>query len=147
MKSVKPKLTVNIIVENERGEILFVKRKHDPFKGTWNTPGGFLEPQETGEEAACRELREETGLKLAPSALNYFASYTDRYHHVDGTVSDLLALAFWVRVKSSKAKITAASDAAQALFLDPKKVSWKEIGFKSDREAYRDYLKVRKTFS
>ena len=49
-------------------EFLFVVRKHPPFKGALALPGGFVEEDESTEEAACRELAEETGIMVAQSA-------------------------------------------------------------------------------
>jgi 8-oxo-dGTP diphosphatase len=42
--------------------VLLIERKHPPFEGMWALPGGFLEMDETLEEAALRELQEETGI-------------------------------------------------------------------------------------
>lgn len=50
-------------VSNDRDELLFVQRSIEPRKGMWSLPGGFVEVGETTEEAALRELEEETGLK------------------------------------------------------------------------------------
>lgn len=44
-------------------ELLFVQRSVEPAKGLWCLPGGFVEVGETTEEAALRELEEETGLR------------------------------------------------------------------------------------
>lgn len=46
------------------GHVLLVKRKAQPGRGLWALPGGFVQPDETVREAAIRELREETRLKL-----------------------------------------------------------------------------------
>lgn len=43
-------------------KLLFVQRSVEPRKGFWTLPGGFIEMGETAEQAALRELREETAL-------------------------------------------------------------------------------------
>jgi 8-oxo-dGTP diphosphatase len=45
-----------------RTSLLLIKRKKDPYKDKWAIPGGFLELDEELEDAAARELAEETGL-------------------------------------------------------------------------------------
>lgn len=46
------------------GHVLLVRRKAEPGKNTWATPGGFLNQNERLFDAAIRELKEETGLKI-----------------------------------------------------------------------------------
>ncbi len=43
--------------------MLLIQRKDEPFKNKWALPGGFVEENETAEEAAYRELKEETDLE------------------------------------------------------------------------------------
>ncbi|MDT0685788.1 NUDIX hydrolase [Autumnicola psychrophila] len=45
-------------------KVLLIKRKKDPFKDQWALPGGFIEEGEDLEQAARRELLEETGVKI-----------------------------------------------------------------------------------
>ena len=56
--------------------VLLVRRGEDPFEGFWAIPGGFKRPNETLDEAAKRELREETGVD-APPVLAQFGAYGD----------------------------------------------------------------------
>lgn len=45
-------------------ELLLIERRHEPCKGCWAFPGGFMNIDETLEAAARRELEEETGLTV-----------------------------------------------------------------------------------
>src|SRR5918997_4666132 len=56
--------------------VLLVRRGEAPFKGMWAIPGGFKRPEETLNEAARRELSEETGVDV-PSLLTQFGAYGD----------------------------------------------------------------------
>jgi len=56
------RLGASIAVFKDR-KVLLVKRGRAPFAGLWSLPGGKTESGETPREAACRELKEETGLE------------------------------------------------------------------------------------
>jgi ADP-ribose pyrophosphatase YjhB (NUDIX family)/SAM-dependent methyltransferase len=64
-----PLPVVAVIVENQKGEILLVKRANQPMRGMWCLPTGFAEVDEDIEEAALRELKEETGIEGEISTL------------------------------------------------------------------------------
>jgi 8-oxo-dGTP diphosphatase len=60
-------LTVDCVVFARSGasvKVLLIRRGRAPYEGHWAIPGGFVEPHETLEQAALRELHEETGITL-----------------------------------------------------------------------------------
>jgi 8-oxo-dGTP diphosphatase len=72
-------VTVDVVIltmVEGRLHVLLVKRRDDPYQGRWALPGGFKRPDETLDEAAIRELREETGV-VAPAHLAQFGAYGD----------------------------------------------------------------------
>lgn len=75
----RPAVTADCVVfAREGGEayVLLVERGHEPYRGAWAFPGGFMEMDETAEECATRELREETGLEAAPESLVQIGAFT-----------------------------------------------------------------------
>ena len=72
----RPALTVDaIVLAGKPGNlsILLIRRKKEPYAGLWALPGGFVDMDETLENACLRELREETGLELM--AMEQFRVY------------------------------------------------------------------------
>ncbi len=57
-------MTVDAVILCEDESIALIKRKNDPYKGSWALPGGFVEWGETVESAVVREAKEETGLEI-----------------------------------------------------------------------------------
>ena len=57
------KLSAAVLIEHQ-GQLLLLQRAHQPWKGSWNLPAGYVEVDETPENAAIRETGEETGLEI-----------------------------------------------------------------------------------
>ena len=106
----RPALTVDCAIffgEGENLELLLIERAAEPFKGCWALPGGFVDMDETAEDAAARELQEETGMsELLLEQIHTFSS-------VDRDPRDrVVSVAFWGM--ASERKISPGSDARQA---------------------------------
>jgi 8-oxo-dGTP diphosphatase len=72
-------VTVDVVIltmSEGKLHVLLVRRGEAPFEGMWAIPGGFKRPPETLDEAAKRELHEETGVDAA-SLLTQFGAYGD----------------------------------------------------------------------
>ena len=63
----RPAVTADcvVITKEKEPKVLLIQRGHEPFKGQWAFPGGFMNMDETTEQCAVRELEEETGLKVS----------------------------------------------------------------------------------
>jgi len=96
--------------KEEGVSILLIKRKYDPFKGTWAIPGGFVLDDESLEGAVERELQEETGIKI-----NYLEQlYTFGEPNRDPRTR-ILSVAYFGLVKSNQfQKLKASTDAEAA---------------------------------
>jgi len=61
----------------DEGRLLLVRRAGDPFRGSWDLPGGFIGEEEHPLDCVVRELREETGLEVEPQ--EFLGVWIDRY--------------------------------------------------------------------
>jgi NAD+ diphosphatase len=68
---------VAVLLFNEKGELLLTRRAIDPHLGKLDLPGGFIDPLESGEQAAMREMQEELGIPI--HSLKYFGSFPNEY--------------------------------------------------------------------
>jgi len=107
--------------------VLLVRRGEEPFGGMWAIPGGFKRPTETLDEAAKRELVEETGVD-ASSLLAQFGAYGDPERDPRMNVVTIAYLA----VLRDIGAIAAGSDAAGAALVSVSDVLNRQIDLAFD---------------
>jgi 8-oxo-dGTP diphosphatase len=76
----RPALTADMLVVagavGDDGVVLMIRRGGDPFRGMLALPGGFVDVGETVEQAALRELEEETGITVEAADLRLAGVYS-----------------------------------------------------------------------
>jgi 8-oxo-dGTP diphosphatase len=120
-----------VVVDRDRG-VLMVRRKNPPYKGCLALPGGFVEIGETVEQAARRELAEETGMEA--TKLSLVGVYSKPGRDPRGHVC---SVAFLADVERAEAK--AGDDAEAVAWI--KNIDDIEIAF-DHREIITDALKL-----
>jgi len=116
----KPSVTVDITiftVQNNELKVLLVKRGVEPFKDKWAIPGGFVKMDESLEDAAKRELKEETG--VGEVYLEQLYSFGDPKRDSRGRV---ITIAYMALINSEKIKLKAATDASEVQWFSIKKI-------------------------
>jgi len=121
MNAKHPSLVVDCIVFDPGGRLLLIRRKHLPFRGQYALPGGYVEYGETTEDAAARELAEETGLVAANVSL--LGVYSDPHRDPRGHV---VSIAY--RVAVAGYDLHAGDDAAAAAFV----ADWQDLDLAFD---------------
>jgi len=89
--------------------VLLVRRRYEPYESYWALPGGLLEPDETLEEAAERELREETG--VTDTYMEQLATFSQVDRDPRGRVISCCYLAL---VDGGRVRLRPGSDAREA---------------------------------
>ncbi len=98
-------------------KVLLIQRALEPFKGRWALPGGFVRVDETLDDAARRELEEETGLR------NVFLEQLYSFGNVDRDPRErVVSVAYYALVKLSDHRARTATDAANARWFPVSKI-------------------------
>lgn len=131
---------VAIILFNSEGKMLFSRRAIDPDKGKLDLPGGFVDPMESAEEAARREIKEELGVEVL--SLRYFCSFPNEYKY-SGLSVFTTDLAFFAEIDPS-AEINPMDDIASVEFYFPEEVDMDELPSMSMKNIVNHLIQYRK---
>lgn len=108
----RPSVTTDVVIftlQAEDLQVLLIRRKRPPFEGMWATPGGFVNIDESLEEAALRELEEETGVRDV--YLEQLYTFGDVDRDPRGRV---ITVAYFALIPAPAIDPHAGSDAAEA---------------------------------
>jgi len=121
------------IVFTFEDKVLFTVRNVDPDKGKWDLPGGFIDPNETAEEAACREIKEELGIEILTSELKYITTSPNNYlyKNVPYRTMDIF---YECPLKSDVISINAEDEIQELIWVKRSEIDLNQIGFVSIRK-------------
>ncbi len=109
----RPALTVDCVVfgldEQDSLKVILIQRKLPPFQGQWALPGGFVHLDETLEQAAWRELQEETGIQ------NVFLEQLYTFGDLNRDPRErIITVTYYALVNLGEYHLKATTDAADA---------------------------------
>jgi 8-oxo-dGTP diphosphatase len=124
-----PTPTVDTIIQRD-SRILLVKRRNDPFKGYLVLPGGFVNEGERVEDAAKREVKEETSLNI--ELLDILGVYSDPTRDPRG---HMMSTVFISKISSHNDKVDAVAqdDAAAIEWISLEVIDTRNVGFDHKR--------------
>ncbi|MEA2611979.1 MAG: hypothetical protein QOG32_1705 [Chloroflexota bacterium] len=130
---VNPRLVVTTLPITDAGELILIRRGIEPGAGRWAQPGGFLEVDETVNQAAIRETWEETGLLVEPGEI------VGLYTRLEAMV---VTIVFEARIVGGTAAPT--REATEIVAYRPEDIPWPEIAFTTTSWALRDWVARRR---
>ncbi|MGB8403714.1 MAG: NUDIX hydrolase [Mycobacterium sp.] len=114
-----PRILVTAMI-TWRKRLLLCRRAHEPSFGLWCAPGGFMEKEETLEEAAARELKEETGVRIAADQLTLY-TVTNL-----PTISEVYVV---FRALVTEPAILCGPESLEAGFFSEDEIPWQELAW------------------
>ena len=128
------------VVFKFKDEIVFTVRNVDPDKGRLDLPGGFIDPNENAEEAACREIQEELGLTILPSDLKYVTTAPNNYLYktVPYRTMDIF---YECELDSKSLTINAKDEIKELIWVKCTEIDLDKIGFVSIRKVIGERYK------
>lgn len=126
------------VIVNKENQLLVTRRKHDPFKGTLDLPGGFAEPGESIEQSLIREVKEELNLEI--THLVYLCSVPNIYPY-KSVIYPVTDMAFVCEVNSFDT-IAARDDVSDVYFVDLAEFDTRLFGLSSPKRVIEIYRRL-----
>jgi NAD+ diphosphatase len=118
-----------------KDKLLLVVRSKDPQKDKLDLPGGFLDPGESIEQAAKREIQEELGVVV--DNLDYLGSYPNIYEY-EGILYNTCDVILVTRVSNLPTDFS--EEVKEIKLLKPEEIDLNKIAFESTMRAVSDYI-------
>jgi ADP-ribose pyrophosphatase YjhB (NUDIX family) len=129
---VNPRLVVTTLPVTDDGAVVLLRRGIDQGRGQWAQPGGFLEVDETVNQAAIRETWEETRLLVEPGEI------VGLYTRLEAAV---VTIVFEARIVGGEAQTT--PEALEVATFAPHAIPWSGLAFRTTTWALRDWIDRR----
>jgi 8-oxo-dGTP diphosphatase len=107
----RPAVTVDVVIftlQERKVHVLLLKRRYPPFDGQWAIPGGFVRLDETLDQAARRELEEETGVHDVYLEQLYTFSAPDRDPRMR-----VISVAYFALIRADQHRIRVSDEASE----------------------------------
>lgn len=143
-ESSNPIPTVDTIVDND-SRVLFIKRMKEPFEGKMVFPGGFIKKGETAEDAAKREVKEETLLDVELD--NILGVYSDPSRDPRGHIMSTVFIGK-ISPNSGNKEPIAGDGAAAIKWVNLDDIEQEDLGFdhKKILKHYKEWKQSKQTF-
>jgi len=106
------------LIERDDGKVLIIWEGDAPYHGCWVIPGGYVQLDETVEQATIREIREELGVEVALQG--FVGVYDDFMEDMDNTPIHNVLIAFKAEILGGELNVT--SEATEYAWISPKNV-------------------------
>lgn len=137
---INPSAAVAAFILNSNNELLVCVRGKEPEKGTWDLPGGFVDANESAEEALIREISEELGSEAKNA--KYLFSLPNDYLYGGMTIPTLDL--FFTCHLSDYENIVASDDVSECFFVPLNELNPNNFGLKSIKKAVTSFLEMKK---
>jgi len=113
-----------------KNKALWMKRAEEPRRGYWAVPSGFMELGESLQQAAARELFEETGVGLAPEKMKLYGV---------GSVGDGMQVYVSFRAEMESADFKAGDESLEVALFSAQELPWDELAYPGIRKAVENF--------
>ena len=135
-----PVAAVGAIIVDETNRVLLITRARDPGKGQYGMPGGFVDPNESLEEALRREVLEE--INLQATSVRYLVSFPNEYAY-SGAIFPVTDAFFVCEVESFDSIAAQEGEIDDFHFLELTEEVLGGLAFESNRRALEFFLQQR----